>query len=103
VDYHCRTQVGRALHERGVQMTRPTRRKRPGAASGTSAPGKDGCRRLRLRQIRTLEAANQFLREYYVAQFNHRFQVSPKQRGYAFARCRSRAPDPHGFGDFCGG
>src|SRR6202795_1830855 len=33
VDPHRRTQVGRALHELGVQMIRPTRRKRVGAAS----------------------------------------------------------------------
>ena len=38
-----------------------------------------------LRQIRTLEGANQFLREYYVAEFNRRFQVAPA----CFQRARS--------------
>jgi transposase len=45
---------------------------------------------LRLHQIATLEAANQFLREHYVADFNRRFQVAAAQRGTAFMPCRSR-------------
>ncbi len=46
VDYHRRTQVGRALHELGVQMIpaySPEARGR--AASATSAPGRAACRR----------------------------------------------------------
>ena len=45
---------------------------------------------LRLRQLGTLEAANRFLREEYMVEFNRRFQVAPKQRGNAFVPCRSR-------------
>ena len=45
---------------------------------------------LRLRQLGTLEAANRFLREEYIAEFNRRFQVAPRQRGNAFVPCRSR-------------
>src|SRR5580693_689113 len=45
---------------------------------------------LRLRQLGTLEAANRFLREDYIAEFNRRFQVAPRQRGNAFVPCRSR-------------
>jgi hypothetical protein len=45
---------------------------------------------LRLRQLRTLEAANRFLREDCIAEFNRRFQVAPRQRGNAFVPCRSR-------------
>jgi len=45
---------------------------------------------LRLHQIETLEPANQFLREHYVAEFNRRFQVMPAQRGNAFVPCRNR-------------
>ena len=41
-------------------------------------------------QIRTLEAANRFLRGDYIAEFNRRFQVAPAQRGNAFVPCRSR-------------
>jgi hypothetical protein len=32
----------------------------------------------------TLEAANRFLREHYMAEFNRRFQVKPEQAGSAF-------------------
>src|SRR5450432_3604847 len=42
---------------------------------------------LRLRKLRTLEAANGFLREHYIAEFNGRFQVAPAQRGSAFLPC----------------
>ena len=45
---------------------------------------------LRLRRLGTLEAANRFLREDYIAEFNRRFQVAPRQRGNAFVPCRSR-------------
>jgi hypothetical protein len=41
-----------------------------------------------LRGIHTLAAANRFLREHYIADFNARFQVPPAQRGSAFV-CRS--------------
>src|SRR4029077_10912936 len=36
------------------------------------------------------EAANWFLREEYIAEFNRRFQVAPRQRGNAFVPCRNR-------------
>jgi transposase len=91
VDYHGRTQVGRALHELGVQMIpaySPEARGRSERNFGTWQGRLP--QELRLRQIRTLEAANQFLRAHYVAEFNRRFQVAPAQRGSAFVPCRSR-------------
>jgi len=45
VDSQRRTQVGRALHDLGVQRSRPTRRKRGGAASAASRPGRGACHR----------------------------------------------------------
>jgi hypothetical protein len=45
---------------------------------------------LRLRGIRTLEAANSFLSEYYIAEFNRLFTVPAAQRGTAFLSCRNR-------------
>jgi len=42
---------------------------------------------LRLHGITTLEAANEFLREHYIAAFNARFQMAPVQRGNAFLPC----------------
>jgi hypothetical protein len=45
---------------------------------------------LRSRAITTVEAANRFLREEYLAEFNRRFAVQPAQTGGAFTRCRQR-------------
>jgi len=45
---------------------------------------------LRLHGITTLEQANRFLREHYIAAFNQRFQVPASQRGTAFTRCARR-------------
>src|SRR5260221_4993605 len=62
VDYHRRTQVGPALHEVGVQMIpaySPQARGRSERSFGTWQGRLP--QELRLRQIRTLEAANQFL------------------------------------------
>ena len=73
VDYHRRTQVGRALYELGVQMIpaySPEARGRSERNFGTWQGRLP--QELRLRQIRTLVAANQFLREHYVSEFNRR-------------------------------
>jgi len=91
VDYHRRTQVGRALHELGVQMIpaySPEARGRSERNFGTWQGRLP--QEMRLRQLRTLEAANRFLREDYIAEFNRRFQIAPRQRGNAFVPCRSR-------------
>ena len=91
VDYHRRTQVGRALHELGVQMIpaySPQARGRSERNFGTWQGRLP--QELRLRQLGTLEAANRFLREDYISEFNRRFQVAPRQRGNAFVPCRSR-------------
>src|SRR5262252_2862132 len=74
VDYHRRTQVGRALHELGIQMIpaySPEARGRSERNFGTWQGRLP--QELRLRQMRTLAAANQFLREHYIAEFNRRF------------------------------
>jgi transposase len=91
VDYHRRTQVGRALHELGVQMIPAYSPEARGRSERNFSTWQGRLpQELRLRQIRTLEAANRFLREDYIAEFNRRFQVAPRQRGTAFVPCRSR-------------
>ncbi len=40
----------------------------------------DSCRRIRLRGIRTLEEANRFINEHYIAEFNRRFTVPSRAR-----------------------
>jgi len=94
IDPHRVTQVGRALRELGVQMIpaySPQARGRSERNFGTWQGRLP--QELRLRGIRSLEAANRFLREEYIAEFNARFQVSAAQRGTAFVRRSSRDLD----------
>jgi len=48
---------------------------------------------LRLRKITTATAANRFLREEYVKEFNRRFSVPASQRGTAFVPVRRKELD----------
>src|ERR1700674_4381151 len=91
VDYHRRTQVGRALQELGVQMIPAYSPQARGRSERNFSTWQGRLpQELRLHQLRTLEAANRFLREDYIAEFNRCFQVAPRQRGNAFVPCRSR-------------
>jgi len=88
VDPHRLTQVGRALRELGVQMIpaySPQARGRSERSFGTWQGRLP--QELRLHGITTVEAANRFLREEYIGEFNRRFQVAPAQRGSAFVAC----------------
>jgi len=94
IDPHRLTQVGRALRELGVQMIpaySPPARGRSERNFGTWQGRLP--QELRLRGIRSLEAANGFLREHYMVEFNARFQVPAAERGSAFVRRSSRDLD----------
>ena len=94
VDLHRLTQVGRALRELGVQMIpaySPQARGRSERNFGTWQGRLP--QELRLAGITTLEAANVFLRERYMAEFNRRFQAKAAQAGSAFVARRSRDLD----------
>jgi hypothetical protein len=94
VDPHRLTQVGRALRELGIQMIpaySPQARGRSERNFGTWQGRLP--QELRLHGIHTLEAANRFLREHYIGEFNRRFQVAARERGSAFVRCSSRDLD----------
>ena len=76
VDPHRLTQVGRALRQLGVQMIpaySPQARGRSERNFGTWQGRLP--QELRLAGITTLDAANGFLRQHYMAAFNRRFQV----------------------------
>ena len=91
VDHHRLTQVGRALRELGVRMIpaySPQARGRSERNFGTWQGRLP--QELRLRGITTVEGANRFLREEYIAEFNARFRVKPAQVGSAFTTCRRR-------------
>src|SRR6266702_1583201 len=94
VDPHRLTQVGRALRELGIQMIpvySPQARGRSERNFGTWQGRLP--QELRLQGIDSLEEANRFLREHYIAEFNRRFQVRAPQSGSAFVARRSRDLD----------
>src|SRR6201988_5324918 len=91
VDYERPTQVGRAMKELGVQMIPSYSPQARGRSERNFSTWQGRLpQELRLRGIRTLEAANKFLNEHYIAEFNRRFTVPAAQRGTAFISCRHR-------------
>ena len=91
VDKSKPTQVGRALKELGIQMIpaySPQARGRSERSFGTWQNRLP--QELRVAGIRTLEAANRFLRERYIAEFNAKFTAPAEQRGTAFRPCSRR-------------
>src|SRR6202021_156876 len=89
VDPHRLTQVGRALRELGIQMIPAYSPQARGRSERNFSTWQGRLpQELRLAGGTTLEAANRFLREHYVAEFNRRFQVQPEQTGSAFVPCR---------------
>jgi transposase len=94
VDKTRMTQVGRALNELGIKMIAaysPQARGRSERSFGTWQGRLP--QELRLRGIREVEKANEFLRGEYVAEFNRRFSVAAAQKGSAFVRSNRRDLD----------
>jgi transposase InsO family protein len=91
VDPHRLTQVGRALRELGIRMIpaySPQARGRSERNFGTWQGRLP--QELRLAGCTTVDQANRFLREHYMAEFNRRFQVPAAERGSAFMPCPRR-------------
>src|ERR1700739_323533 len=94
LDPHRLTQVGRALRELGVQMIPAYSPQARGRSERNFSTWQGRLpQELRLRGIRSMEAANRFLREHYIVEFNARFQVPAAQGGNAFVRRSSRDLD----------
>lgn len=94
VDASRPTQVGRALQELGVKMIpaySPQARGRMERNYGTWQGRLP--QELRLRGIRDLEQANEFLRHQYIAEFNTKFAVPAAQKGTAFVCLRRKDLD----------
>ena len=94
VDHRQLTQVGRAMRDLGIQMIpaySPQARGR-GERSFSTWQGRLP-QELRLRGITTLEAANAFLRQEYIQEFNSRFTVPAAQPGTAFVPIGSQNLD----------
>ncbi len=91
VDYERPTQVGRAMKELGVQMIPSYSPQARGRSERNFSTWQGRLpQELRLRGIRTMEGANKFLSDHYIAEFNRRFTVPAAQRGTAFISCRHR-------------
>jgi transposase len=87
VDKQRPTQVGRALKELGVQMIpaySPQARGRSERSFGTWQGRLP--QELRLAGITTLQGANEFLCQQYIAVFNQKFMVASAEKGTAFRR-----------------
>src|SRR5690349_21738084 len=85
VDRQRLTQVGRALAELGIEMIpaySPQARGRSERRFGTWQGRLP--QELRLAGIGTVEAANRFLQEHYMAEFNAKFAVAAAEKGTAF-------------------
>jgi len=94
VDPHRLTQVGRALRDLGVQRIPAYSPEARGGSERNFGTWQGRLpQELRLHGIRTVEAANAFLRQHYIAEFNRRFQVAAVQRGSAFTACPRRDLD----------
>jgi transposase len=94
VDHTRLTQVGRALRQLGIQMIpaySPQARGR--SERGFSTWQGRLPPELRLRKLTTATAANQFLREEYIGEFNRRFSVKAAERGTAFVPLRRQELD----------
>src|SRR3954469_7492570 len=94
VDPSRLTQVGRAMKDLGVQMIpaySPQARGRSERNFGTWQGRLP--QELRLANITSLEAANAFLRDRYIAEFNRKFAVVAKEKGTAFQSCNRKDLD----------
>ena len=91
VDKHRLTQVGRAMKELGVQMIPAYSPQARGRSERSFSTWQGRLpQELRLAGINTVEAANAFLRERYIAEFNTKFTAPAREKGTAF-RKTSRA------------
>lgn len=91
VDKSRPTQVGRAMQELAIQTIAaysPEARGRSERNFGTWQNRLP--QELRVAGITTLEDANRFLREHYIAEFNDKFSVAAQERGTAFRPCGRR-------------
>jgi hypothetical protein len=85
VDTRDVTQVGRAMRDLGIRMI-PAYSPQARGRSERSFRTWQGRlpQELRLRQIQTLEAANKFLHDNYITEFNSKFTVAAAESGTAF-------------------
>src|ERR1700692_5117039 len=87
VDKHRLTQVGRAMKELAAQMIAAYSPQAGGRAERNFGTWQGRLpQELRLAGIHTLEGANAFLRQHYIAEFNAKFTVPAKENATAFRK-----------------
>ena len=87
VDKQRPTQVGRALKELGVQMIPAYSPQARGGSERNFGTWQGRLpQELRLAGITTLQGANEFLRQQYIAVFNQKFTMAWAEKGTAFRR-----------------
>ena len=91
VDRERVTQVGRALGQLGIEMIAAYSPQARGRSERSFQTWQGRLpQELRLREMTTLEEANGFLRQHYIAEFNRRLAVKAAQPGTAFVSARGR-------------
>jgi transposase len=94
VDPHRVTQVGRALKELGIKMIPAYSPQARGRQERNYRTWQGRLpQELRIRKIRDVAAANAFLRQEYIAEFNRRFAVAATAPCWTIASCKSTRPD----------
>jgi transposase len=94
VDKARLTQVGRALRELGIQMIPAYSPQARGRMERSYRTWQGRLpQELRIRGLKTKEAANAFLHAEYIDEFNRRFAVAAASKGSAFVRTRRRDLD----------
>jgi len=94
VDKARLTQIGRAMKELGIQMIPAYSPQARGRSERNFGTGQNRLpQELRLAGITTVEEANRFLRERYIAEFNRLFAVKAAERGTAFRGCMRKDLD----------
>jgi hypothetical protein len=87
VDKRRLTQVGRAMKELGVHMIAAYSPQARGGSERSFGTWQGRLpQELRLARITTVEGANAFLRDRYIAEFNDKFSVPAAEKGTAFRR-----------------
>jgi transposase len=94
VDKGRLTQFGRALRELNIHMIAAYSPQARGRMERSYLTWQGRLpQELRVAGIRSLEEANRFLRERYIAEFNRKFTVKAAQSGTAFRKCGRRDLD----------
>jgi transposase len=91
VDKQALTQVGRALRDLRIQLIPAYSPQARGRSERSFKTWQNRLpQELRIRNITTIEAANKFLQDEYIKEFNQRFAKPATEEGTAFVKCQNK-------------